>query len=117
MTPSLHSRLSTSRTLRNDSGDIQLFQLRVNAAHANAAAIAVGGVQGIDDLEADQTGTQAETAQQLADLFVADAFVSKNVLFPGRVCLGRAQPGSRVAGCTCECSFSWTNPKFGCLTY
>lgn len=71
--------------------DIQLFQLRVHAAHANAAAIAVGGVQGIDDLEADQTGTQAETAQQLADLFVADAFVSKTSCSLG------ALPGTRPA--------------------
>ncbi|SPO61587.1 protein of unknown function [Pseudomonas inefficax] len=64
--------------------NIQLFQLCMHAAHANAAAIAVGGVQGIDDLEADQAGTQPETAQQLADLFVADAFVSQNVPFRGR---------------------------------
>ncbi|MCY1441879.1 hypothetical protein D9M71_582180 [compost metagenome] len=64
--------------------DIQLFQLCVHPAYANTAAIAVGGVQGIDNLEADQAGAQAEGAQQLADLFVADSFFSKYVLFLGR---------------------------------
>jgi hypothetical protein len=54
-------------------------------------------VQGVDDLEADQAGAQAEGAQQLADLFVAGAFVSKTSCPLGAL-PGRAQPdrGLRV---------------------
>jgi hypothetical protein len=39
----------------------------VNTAHANAAAIAIGAVQGVDDFETDQAGTQPVDAQQLAE--------------------------------------------------
>ena len=54
--------------------DVQLLQLRMHATHTNAAATAAGGVQGVDDLKADQAGAQAVGAQQLADLLVANAF-------------------------------------------
>lgn len=65
--------------------DIQLFQLCVHTAHADAAAIAVCRMQGINHFEPNETGAQAKGAQQLANLFVTNTFLGESVLSFGRL--------------------------------
>ncbi|MNH09962.1 hypothetical protein D3C79_694250 [compost metagenome] len=47
----------------------------MDAAYADAAPTPVSHVQGIDDLEADQAGTQPECPEQFANMFVAGTLV------------------------------------------
>ena len=54
-------------------GNIQLQQVAVHAAHAQAAVAFGGGQQGVDDFQADQAGAQAKALEQEPDPFVAVA--------------------------------------------
>ncbi|MCY1449528.1 hypothetical protein D9M71_662680 [compost metagenome] len=44
-------------------------------AYTDTATIAIGHVQGIDDLQANQAGAQAKGPEQLADVFIAGTLV------------------------------------------